>query len=153
MTDTNLSLPTLESVSDALSTPQRTALTALIRGSNIKDAAQTAGVHRTTLHRWISSNPTFRAAYNAWQHECKESTKTKLLSVVQDALSTVISAIQKGNHSLAYRLLKDLGVLTKIDPGLTDPQLLQKEMQTDQIALTPPVDPASPDPTTPPNAT
>jgi hypothetical protein len=144
MSDPNL--PTLDSAAEALSTPKRQALTALIRGSNIKDAAQTAGVHRTTLHRWISSHPDFAAAYNAWQQECKESTKTQLLSVAQEALVAVVNAIKAGDHRIAYKLLKDLGLLTKLAPGLTDPQLLGHQMELNLKELKRSLDPAIPNP-------
>jgi hypothetical protein len=127
--------PTFDSITDNLSTPKREALTALIAGSNITDAAQIAGVHRTTLHRWITSDPDFAAAYNAWQHECRESTKVKLLGTVNDALASVTTAIKEGDRRMAYRLIKDLGVLHKVIPGLTDPEMLRQQMESDQNAF------------------
>jgi hypothetical protein len=94
--------------------------------------AQQVGVHRTTVHRWINSDPLFRAAYNAYQHEAKENSKMRLLSVVQDALNAVTSAIQDGDKRLAYSLLKDLGLLTKIQGGLTNPDILNLQIQLEE---------------------
>ena len=39
------------------------ALEALLTASSVTDAAKMAGVDRTTLHRWLSDDSQFRAAY------------------------------------------------------------------------------------------
>lgn len=133
--DNSLPTPTptsLEAVAEKLSIPQRQALTALVSGTPVVTTAQQVGVHRTTVHRWITSDPLFRAAYNAFQQEARENSKMKLLSVVQDALGAVTGAIQAGDKRMAYNLLKDLGLLSKIQAGLTNPDILGHQIRIEE---------------------
>lgn len=118
-----------EHLAEHLTAPQNEVLAALIAGSSVKDAAQASYIHRSTVHRWMTDDPLFRAAYNAWQHEARESAKAKLLSLTQGALDAVTRAVASGNPQVAYKLLKDLGLLTKVKEGLTDPALIQKQIQ------------------------
>jgi len=131
---TALAVP-LEQIAEHLSAPQNEALAALVAGKTVKDAAEIAGIHRATLHRWITTEPLFRAAYNAWQHEARESSKARLLSVAQTALDSVAQTIQAGNPRLAYNLLKDLGLLSKLKEGLTDPELLRQQIERERDTL------------------
>ncbi len=65
------SLPT-HSNSDqcpVLSTPQLQALEWLANGGSITDAAQFAGVTRSTLHRWLKEDPDFLTAYTDWRNQ------------------------------------------------------------------------------------
>jgi len=124
-----------EQLADHLSAQQNEVLASLIAGGTIKDAAQASYVHRSTVHRWITTDPLFRAAYNAWQHEARESAKAKLLNLAQGALDAVTQAVMSGNAQLGYKLLKDLGLLTKMKAGLTDPELLRQQIQLEQANL------------------
>ncbi len=126
---------TIELGSESLSPPQREALGGLMEGQTVTAAAKTAGVDRGTVHRWINANPNFRAAYNAWQHETRESSKAKLLSLSNDALGVVAKAVQDGDRHIAYRLLKDLGLLAKLQPGQTDPDLLLEQLDIEHADL------------------
>ena len=125
----------LDQAVEHLTTPQRAALTAIIEGRTVTAAAKEAGVHRATIHRWLKSNPVFRAAYNAWEHESKTNTMSRLLAIVKKALDAVTWSIDEGDGRLAYTLLKDLGLLTRIQDSLTDPKLLNRQMQLDHSKL------------------
>ena len=50
-----------------MSDKQQKALAALRAGSSFPQAAEAAGVNRSTVHRWVQNDPQFRARYNAWQ--------------------------------------------------------------------------------------
>ena len=125
----------LDQAVEHLTIPQRNALTAIIEGRPVTAAAKEAGVHRCTVHRWLKSNPVFRAAYNAWEYESKTNTMSRLLAIVKKALDAVTWSIDEGDGRLAYTLLKDLGLLTRIQDSLTDPKLLSRKMQLDHFQL------------------
>jgi len=125
----------LDTAVEHLTIPQRAALTAIIEGRTVTAAAREARVHRATVHRWLQKNPVFRAAYNAWEHESKTNTTSRLLAIVTKALDAVTWSIDEGDGRLAYTLLKDLGLLTQIQAGLTDPKLLRRKMHLDHLNL------------------
>ncbi len=52
----------------ALTTTQLQVIKALVSGSTIKDAAEAAGVHRSTVHDWTRVHHEFRAALDAARH-------------------------------------------------------------------------------------
>lgn len=144
-----------------LSTQQRIALSALIEGKSIKLAAKNAGVHRSTLHDWIKTDPYFRAAYDAWQQEAKESAKARLASLVDRALEAVGDALMDGDQRLAYKMLKDLGCVNQIAQGPANPtpaiQPIQVHLPKVDTPLAAPPQPAAlpepPPPTQPPAQT
>jgi hypothetical protein len=51
----------------------------------------------------------------------------RLPAIVKKALDTVTWSIDEGDGRLAYTLLKDLGLLTRIQDTLTDPRLLGRK--------------------------
>ena len=75
-----------------------------------------------------------------------QSAKVKLLSLAQDALAAVTQAISTGHPQLAYRLLKDLGLLTKLKDGLTDPELVRQQIQLEHASQLRPLAPQSDQP-------
>src|SRR5262245_44514608 len=52
-----------------LTPPQETALAALLLGKTVTAAAQTAGVDRTTIYRWLKEDFDFLAALNRGRQE------------------------------------------------------------------------------------
>ena len=57
-------------ISDAdLSPVQAQVIEALAQGQTVSAAAEKAGVHRTTIHHWIRTEPQFQAAVRIAQAE------------------------------------------------------------------------------------
>ena len=58
------------SISDANLTPaQAKVIKSLARGQTVTAAAEDAGVHRTTIHHWIRTEPAFKIAVETAQSE------------------------------------------------------------------------------------
>jgi hypothetical protein len=116
---------------------QEHALRRLAAGSNIVDAARSAGVDRRTLHRWIKSDPDFAAAYNAWQQEVIASGRARVLAMSNKALDTVQAAIEKGDAHIAMQIAKSTGLLEQARPGPTSaPDLSRRQnLRARRLAL------------------
>ena len=122
----------LEKLAEALSTEQQAALAALCKGEPIKQAAQTAGVNRGTLYRWIKADAQFRAAYNAWQQEHRESCRAGLLKCAEKAVARLNEAVDF-DQKLAFQVVKALGLFNKVQMPNTDPELVQLEIEVEQL--------------------
>src|ERR1039458_1738693 len=83
-----------------LSPAQELALSALMTGSRMTDAAVAAGVSRSTLHRWMSE-PVFLAARNGRRLELVASASAKLLNLRDKALGVVEQALDAGDGRVA----------------------------------------------------
>ena len=128
-------VPTLRPDPMAELTPaQREAVDQLCQGHSIVDAAKAAHVHRRTVHRWLTADPTFRAAYNTWQKDALELARARLLGLADDAVTAVAESIHNGNAATALVVLKGLKALTPPTPGPTDPAQLQQQAQNETRA-------------------
>lgn len=113
-----------------LSPAQELALSALMAGSRMTDAAQMAGVSRSTLHRWMHE-PVFVAANNGRRLELTASAHLKLLGLRDKALAVVEQALDAGDGRVAMALLKGVGMLDGQRPsiGPDDPERVAKGMR------------------------
>jgi hypothetical protein len=121
----------LEDVVLELDSTQQAALEALIATGMQKDAAEAAGVHPNTVGRWMKTDPFFRAAYNAWLQEMRESGRARLFRLTARAISNVEKALEEGDRKLSYQVLKDLGYLEKQKDVSTDPNLVQVQLESE----------------------
>ena len=117
----------LESVGDRLTAQQHAVLSLLASGQSVTAAAEGSGIHRGTIHRWLSSDPNFRAAYNAWKRETIELAAGRLTRLSDDAVSVVCEALQSRDARTAVAVLKGLGLLGGRRPaGATHPPDVQR---------------------------
>jgi hypothetical protein len=112
---TSLTLPETPALEN-LPIDQQMAITALAEGCTFADSAERAGVDRTTLWRWLKSDPRFVSVYEAWKKELAETARATLLKSADVATTTLLNAINKGDAKLALSLLKGLGVLNSPNP-------------------------------------
>lgn len=100
---------------------QITALEALLSGATVKEAAEEAGVHRSTVHRWQRRNLAFRAVYNRRLLELQQSAVTRVHQMVHSALDQLEEDLAAGelSSSEALRFLESAGFLsgTMPEPG------------------------------------
>jgi hypothetical protein len=99
-----------------LSPQQDRALVALLGGATITDAADAAGVDRTTVHRWLREDFSFQAAYNGLRRDLRREIQRRLDSVTRAALETISTAIGNGDVRAALAVLKGTGVLAGQEP-------------------------------------
>jgi hypothetical protein len=115
---------------EGLSPSQLKALSALIAGTTITDAADIAGVDRTTVHRWIRE-PEFCAAHNARRAELRDAVEAKLRALQAKAIEVVESALDGGDVRTAMGILRGTGALDGCGPrvGSDDPETVASQQK------------------------
>jgi hypothetical protein len=108
---------------DALTPSQEKALSALLVGKSVTDAAAAAEVDRTTVHRWLKDDFGFRAAFNRERHRLREAMQSRLMTLAEKAAECVERSLADGDGKTALALLKGLGLLSgELPPvGSDDP--------------------------------
>ena len=109
-----------------MSPNQIAALSALLSGGSRQEAAEAAGVNRTTLYRWFREDTDFVAEYNAGRRALLEGAEARAMNVAQKALDAIMAELEEGNGKLGLDFLKALGVLSGERPltGSDDPDEL-----------------------------
>src|SRR3954468_12715879 len=87
---------------------QDKAIELISSGKGLKEAAQEAGVHRSTLHRWFKEDPKFVAAWNAWRAHARRAAASRLLGIADRAVQVVGEAIEAGDAKMALQVVKGL---------------------------------------------
>jgi hypothetical protein len=128
-----------------LSEPQERALAVLLEGRAFSAAAQLAGVHRSTLYRWIKEDAAFAAAYNAWQQELAESARARMHAAIHLAVERVIRCMEN-NQDLSFKVLKEMGILKPRAAGQIDPERVRRHMELEQLELARRLEEAAPPP-------
>ena len=113
-----------------LSTVQEKALAALLAGHTATEAASIAGVHRSTVHRWLKE-PEFLAECNRRKAEIRDAVTDRLNALQLTAIEAVESAIGNGDARIALAVLKGTGVLdgNTLSVGPTEPDRIIKNQQ------------------------
>lgn len=75
------------------------------------DAAATAEVDRTTVHRWLKEDFAFQAALNRSRRDLREALQARLLGLAEKAAECVERSLAAGDSKAALALLKGLGLL------------------------------------------
>lgn len=120
---------TLADVSDRLTVQQHSVLALLASGQSVAAAAETAGICRGTVYRWLNGDPNFKAAYNAWRRETLELASARLAKLSDEAVGVVAHALQSRDARTAVTVLRGLGLLPgRRPPGSADPKALHRQM-------------------------
>jgi len=117
---------------ETLAAEQQTALELLLLGKSVAETAKSAGVARQTVHRWLKHDATFRAAYNEWHDQLKESSRSRLLMLTDKATDALEKALEAGDARAALQLLKGMGLIKDEPAGPTDPQEVKKSMEMEE---------------------
>jgi hypothetical protein len=115
-----------------LSEAQERVLVELTLGKSISAAASAAGVHRGTVHRWMTDDPLFAGAYHGWQSETRGSAQARFLAMSDVAVENVCDALRKGDTRTSLVVLKGLGLLAAVKPGPTDVEELARERELEK---------------------
>ena len=94
---------------DGFPPEQEAALAVLVAGQGIEAAAKSAGVHRSTLHRWRTTDPAFEIEYRRRRREVREASEARLMQVADQALDVVAKAIGEGDGMLPERPFSNSG--------------------------------------------
>ena len=126
--------PSSQELQQQLSPDQLRVLGEITAGRSITAAAQTLGLHRSTIHRWLNDDPAFRAAYNAWRQEVTELGRSRLLKGSESAIDAVLAACAKGDARIGLSLLKQLGVLSPAQIGSANVSYAATEQELERRA-------------------
>jgi hypothetical protein len=113
---------------------QERVLAELLHGQTITAAAETAGVSRSAVHRWLADDDAFVAALNLGKRELRRAAAARLEALADGALACVEQAVADGDARIALGVLRGLGLLTGDPPsiGSDDPKRLASDRRAKQ---------------------
>ena len=105
----------------------------VVGGLSVADAAEMAGVGRSTAFGWMRADPPFKAAIEAWKAEQREVSLARLTKMTDKAVGNVEKALDSGDAKLSYSFLKDRGLLAKEKPGPSERVLLRNQIAIELV--------------------
>jgi hypothetical protein len=114
-----------------LTPAQVVALAALAGGGSVSDAADAAGLHRSTCYRWLDSDPGFLAELHRLQHEARARLAAQVAELHVVALQTVRNILEGTEAPAAVRLRAALAVLGRA--GVLEPEPEPGPVNADDI--------------------
>jgi hypothetical protein len=96
-----------------LSPVQAQVIAALAQGRTITDAARDAGPHRTTIHHWFRTEPTFNTAFQGAQREYVETLQDGMRDLAARAVETLRNLLDDPETPPAVRLRTALAILQR----------------------------------------
>jgi hypothetical protein len=125
---------------DTLEPGQEIALTALLAGKPLGEAAAAAGCHRSTLWRWLQADPAFMARYNRDRLELIDQARVELLTLAASAVKVIRETLEAGDPPMrfkaAVKTLELLGCDGKPPAiGPADPVAIAQNLERDEIDL------------------
>jgi transposase-like protein len=101
-------------ISDAgLSPVQAQVIEALAQGQTVSAAAEKAGIHRTTIHHWIRTEPAFKLAAETARTEYADELNDGLRELAIRAVLTLHDLLQDISTPPAVRLKTALAILQR----------------------------------------
>jgi len=110
---------------------QSIAIDALISGATHREAAEQAGVQRTTVTAWCNHNIAFKAERNQRRQDRVEAAGEQLQEALSAALVHLGDKAGQGDTGAAVTIVKAVGVghlLEAVKPGPTDPAAVKSEL-------------------------
>lgn len=94
-----------------LSPVQVQVVIALAAGISVTSAAETAGIHRSTIYTWLNTDPYFRVAVEQSRTEYDHRLQDELRSLGQIALKAIRELLESTATPAAVRLRAALAIL------------------------------------------
>ena len=113
---------------------QSIAIDALVAGSTHREAAEKAGVQRSTVTGWCNHNITFIAEWNRRRKQRLAAAGERLYEVTVAALESVMASISGGDTATALALIRIVGVehfVRAAQPGPTTPMGVHQDLAAD----------------------
>ncbi len=98
---------------DGLAATQARVALLLAHGATVTDAAETAGLHRSTVYRWVKSDDKFRMAMHQGRAEYTLTLRDDLRELSEIALRTVMGVLTDPLTTPPTRLKAATFVLTR----------------------------------------
>ena len=110
---------------------QSIAIDALVSGATQQEAAEKAGVQRTTVTAWCNHNIAFKAERNQRRQDRIEAAGEQLQETLCAALEHLGERVREGDTGAAMAIVKAVGVghlLDAVKPGPTDPAVVKTNL-------------------------
>ncbi len=114
-----------------VSDQQSIAIDALVSGATQREAAEKAGVQRTTVTAWCNHNIAFKAERNQRREDRVEAAGERLQETLCAALEHLGERVREGDTGAALAIVKAVGVghlLNAVKPGPIDPAAVKTEL-------------------------
>jgi uncharacterized protein YecA (UPF0149 family) len=103
----------LFSTAAKLSPAQLKVAQALAEGKPVAAAARAAGVHRTTIHQWMRTQPAFTRALEEARTEYDQNLSDELAELAASALATLKALLEDPKTTPSVRLKTALAILER----------------------------------------
>tara|TARA_Y100001947_G_scaffold11997_1_gene9141 strand:+ start:338 stop:817 length:480 start_codon:yes stop_codon:yes gene_type:complete len=113
---------------------QSIAIDALVSGATQQEAAEKAGVQRTTVTGWCNKNIIFIAEWNRRRRQRLAAAGERLHEAISAALDAVAESIHHGDTATALTLIRIVGVehlVRAAQPGPTTPTGVHQDLAAD----------------------
>jgi transposase-like protein len=100
-------------ISATLPPIQAQVVAALAKGQTITAAAREAGIHRTTIHNWLRTEPNFKAAVETAQGDYTAALSDEMRELSALALANLRSLLEDPTTPPSVRLRAALAVLER----------------------------------------
>ncbi len=113
---------------------QSIAIDALVAGSTHREAAEKAGVQRSTVTGWCNKHITFIAEWNRRRRQRLTVAGERLHEATSTALDVVAETINSGDVRTALALIRLVGVehlLSAAQPGPLTPMGVHQDLAAD----------------------
>ena len=110
---------------------QSIAIDALVSGALQREAAEKAGVQRTTVTAWCNHHIAFKAERNQRRQDRIEAAGEQLQETLYAALVHLGEKVREGDTGAAVTIVKAVGVghlLDAVKPGPIDPAAVKTEL-------------------------
>ncbi len=114
-----------------ISDKQSIAIDALVSGAKQREAAEKAGVQRTTVTAWCNHNIAFIAERNQRREDRVEAAGERLQETLCAALDHLGERVRDGDTGAAMAIVKAVGVghlLNAVKPGPIDPAVVKTNL-------------------------
>ncbi len=114
-----------------LSATQQTVLAMIASGSNARQAAATAGVHRNTIANWLCLSE-FRQAFTLAQYEKAIFLREQAQSIAADAYAAIRALIADPGVPAGVRLKAALAIIDRASAPLPEvPEIVPNNAQSE----------------------
>ena len=113
---------------------QSIALDTLVSGATHREAAEAAGVQRSTVTAWCNHNIVFITEWNRRRRQRLAAAGERLHEAIGAALDAVAESIRDGDTRTALALIRIVGVehlLSAARPGPTTPLGVHQDLAAD----------------------
>ena len=115
-----------------LSPTQTQVVAALAQGRTVTDAAESAGLHRTTVFEWLKTSPAFCKALDEAKEIYEERLRGEMRELSALALKTLRGVMEDPKASPSVRLKASLAILNRRDWTL--PANVESKVEVDNTA-------------------